>query len=368
MPLPAAGVQVLKGYQQARLTCFIQSSKCSAAQGYNLDPVEDHRRRGPDPRGRPERLDRRSTPASFPRSNTDFAFASYAEQRGFVGAVILLALYLLVLWRGLRVVTVARDLYSAVVAGGIVLALFFQIFVNVGMTMGIAPITGIPLPFLSVGGSAMIANLAAMGVLLAIHARGKASRRGVSSQCSALARWDGGTPPRESAVSRGSVPRALLDISSRGGSFVARPVVRLRRRSGGAPSSGLRVSPASPSLTLRPLRFDDGAPGPRLLTPAQAAGGPVSPDRAEPLRQARPRPRLDLVVARLRLASRRLEILEPRVGLFDHQKLFCLTLCRHVAPPLVNGPDARSRTGRRRAEGATATLALRGIPCFPCRR
>ena len=73
-------------------------------------------------------------------------------------------------------VTVARDLFSAVVAGGIVVALFFQIFVNVGMTMGIAPITGIPLPFVSVGGSAMIANLAAMGVLLAIHARGRASR------------------------------------------------------------------------------------------------------------------------------------------------------------------------------------------------
>ena len=90
--------------------------------------------------------------------------------------MILLALYLLVLWRGLRVVTVARDLFSAIVAGGIVVALLFQIFVNVGMTMGIAPITGIPLPFVSVGGSSMIANLAAMGVLLAIHARGRVSR------------------------------------------------------------------------------------------------------------------------------------------------------------------------------------------------
>ncbi len=61
-------------------------------------------------------------------------------------------------------------------AGGIVVALLFQIFVNVGMTMGIAPITGIPLPFVSVGGSSMIANLAAMGVLLAVYARGRASR------------------------------------------------------------------------------------------------------------------------------------------------------------------------------------------------
>ena len=73
-------------------------------------------------------------------------------------------------------VTVAHDLYSAIVAGGIVIALLFQIFVNIGMTMGIAPITGIPLPFVSVGGSSMIANLAAMGVLLAVHARGRAAR------------------------------------------------------------------------------------------------------------------------------------------------------------------------------------------------
>jgi rod shape determining protein RodA len=75
------------------------------------------------------------------------------------------------------VITVARDMYSAVVAGGIVFAFLFQIFVNVGMTMGIAPITGIPLPFVSVGGSSMIANLLAMGVLLSIHLRGTPMRR-----------------------------------------------------------------------------------------------------------------------------------------------------------------------------------------------
>jgi rod shape determining protein RodA len=89
--------------------------------------------------------------------------------------VILLGLYLLVLWRGLRVVTWRavscrdrrrRHRHRAL----------FQIFVNVNMTMGIAPITGIPLPFVSVGGSSLIANLAAIGVLLAIHARGRVSR------------------------------------------------------------------------------------------------------------------------------------------------------------------------------------------------
>jgi len=81
-----------------------------------------------------------------------------------------------VLWRALRIVTIARDPYSAIVAGGIVVALLFQIFVNVGMTMGIAPITGIPLPFVSVGGSSMIANLIAVGILLSISVRSRGRR------------------------------------------------------------------------------------------------------------------------------------------------------------------------------------------------
>ena len=75
----------------------------------------------------------------------------------------------------LRTSTIA--LVTLAVAGGLVVALLFQVFVNVGMTMGIAPITGIPLPFVSVGGSSMIANLTAMGVLLAIYARGRGGRR-----------------------------------------------------------------------------------------------------------------------------------------------------------------------------------------------
>jgi rod shape determining protein RodA len=172
---PAAGVSVLKSYQVQRLTCFIHPSKCSAAAGYNQQQSLTAVGSG-GIRGRGVNNATQVKLGFLPESQTDFVFSSYAEQRGFVGAVILLALYLLVLWRGLRVITVARDLFSAVVAGGIVIALLFQIFVNVGMTMGIAPITGIPLPFVSVGGSSLIANLAAIGVLLAIHARGRVSR------------------------------------------------------------------------------------------------------------------------------------------------------------------------------------------------
>jgi rod shape determining protein RodA len=172
---PAAGVNVLKSYQQQRLTCFTHPSSCPAAAGYNLKQSQTTVGSG-QIRGRGVKNSTQVKLGFLPESQTDFIFAAFAEQRGFIGAAILLGLYLLVLWRGLRVVTVARDLFSAIVAGGIVVALLFQIYVNVGMTMGIAPITGIPLPFVSVGGSSLIANLAAMGVLLAIYARGRVSR------------------------------------------------------------------------------------------------------------------------------------------------------------------------------------------------
>ena len=172
---PAVGVNFLKPYQKSRLTCFVHPQRCTVDARYNLEQsiaaVGSGQFHGRGPKNATQ------TRLNFlPEHGTDFVFASYSEQRGFVGASVLLALYLLVLWRALRIVTVARDLYSAIVAGGIVVALLFQIFVNIGMTMGIAPITGIPLPFVSVGGSSMIANLVAMGVLLAIHARGRVSR------------------------------------------------------------------------------------------------------------------------------------------------------------------------------------------------
>jgi rod shape determining protein RodA len=176
---PAAGVHVLKPYQQDRLIGFTNPSSDPGGATYNANQSLVSVGSG-GLRGRGVKEATQTNGNFLPEHATDFVFASYAEQRGFLGASLLLALYLLVVWRGLRIVAIARDMFSAIVAGGIVVALLFQIFVNVGMTMAIAPITGIPLPFVSVGGSSMIANLCAMGVLLGIHARGRmprASRR-----------------------------------------------------------------------------------------------------------------------------------------------------------------------------------------------
>jgi rod shape determining protein RodA len=170
--LPSAGIEVLKPYQTARLTGFANPDADPSGLTYNVtQSITAVGSGGIDGRGVVEASQTRFD--YLPEHATDFVFASFAEQRGFFGAAILLLLYLLVVWRGLRVITVAGDLYGAIVAGGIVFAFLFQVFVNVGMTMGVAPVTGIPLPFVTVGGSSMVANLFAVGVLQAIHARGR---------------------------------------------------------------------------------------------------------------------------------------------------------------------------------------------------
>jgi rod shape determining protein RodA len=174
--LPAAGIHVLKPYQEQRLTHFTHPDQDPAGATYNVrQSINAVGAGGVDGRGVAGAT---QTNLNFlPEHATDFAFASLAEERGFIGVSALLLLYLLVVWRGLKIVAVARDAFSAIAAGGIVVAFLFQIFVNVGMSIGIAPVTGIPLPFVSVGGSAMIANLLAMGVLEAIHVRGVGVRR-----------------------------------------------------------------------------------------------------------------------------------------------------------------------------------------------
>jgi len=174
--MPAAGVPVLKPYQQQRLTDFLKPDSDPGGTTYNITQSKNAIGAGQF-HGRGPNNATQTTLNFLPEHHTDFVFASLAEERGFVGAAFLLMLYLLVVWRGLRIVTLAREPFSAIVAGGIVVALLFQVFVNVGMTMGIAPITGIPLPFVSVGGSSMIANLIAVGLLLSIHVRARAGRR-----------------------------------------------------------------------------------------------------------------------------------------------------------------------------------------------
>ncbi len=174
--LPAAGFEVLRPYQTQRLTGFINPSFDPSRATYNVAQSKVALGAG-GLHGRGSDQATQTALGFLPEHHTDFIFAAIGEEHGFVGTSTLLALYLFVVWRGLRVLVNARDGYGAVVVGAIVAALVFQVFINIGMTMGIAPITGIPLPMVSVGGSSLIANLAALGVLVGIQMRGSAPVR-----------------------------------------------------------------------------------------------------------------------------------------------------------------------------------------------
>ena len=170
--LPSAGIEVLEPYQRERLTGFVDPDIDPSGSTYNVNQsITAVGSGGFDGRGADN-----ATQTKFnylPEHSTDFIFSSLAEQRGFMGAAILLLLYGIVIWRGTKIVAVAKDLYSAILAGTVVFALLIQLFINVGMTIGIAPVTGIPLPLVSYGGSSLLTTLILIGLLEAVHVRGR---------------------------------------------------------------------------------------------------------------------------------------------------------------------------------------------------
>ncbi|MGZ6791863.1 MAG: rod shape-determining protein RodA [Mycobacteriales bacterium] len=109
----------------------------------------------------------------IPEQQTDFVFTVAGEERGLVGASGIILVLGLVLWRGLRIASQATDPFGRLVAAGVVSWFAFQSFVNIGMTLGIMPVTGLPLPFVSYGGSSMFANLMAIGLLQNVHMRSR---------------------------------------------------------------------------------------------------------------------------------------------------------------------------------------------------
>jgi rod shape determining protein RodA len=174
--LPAGGVQVLKPYQVARLTSFLHPDRNTLAEGYNQSQARIAVGSG-GLVGRGKSGATQTLNDFLPERRTDFVFAVLGEERGFVGAMLLLGLYLVVLWRVLRAIAVARSLYARLICAGVFGWLLASIFISVGMTIGIAPVTGIPLPLLSAGGSSTITVLAAIGVVQSIQLRARLPQR-----------------------------------------------------------------------------------------------------------------------------------------------------------------------------------------------
>lgn len=168
--LPTAGVTVLEDYQVERLTAFVGAERDTSDAGYQLDQsktaIGSGGTLGKGPDG--------ATQANndfLPEHHTDFVFAVTSEMFGFAGGGLLILLYALILWRGLRTMARASSQVDMLVAGAILAMIGFQVFVNIGMNVGIMPITGIPLPLMSYGGSQTITTLIAVGLLLGIHRR-----------------------------------------------------------------------------------------------------------------------------------------------------------------------------------------------------
>jgi rod shape determining protein RodA len=177
--LAIAGVLLLTGifqlhviheYQLDRIRTFLDQEGAPAAARYNLEQsLIAIGSGGITGQGY---LQGRLTNLDFvPEQHTDFIFTAAGEEFGFVGSLVILSLFAILLWRAIRISFLSKDPFGTYVAAGVASMFAIQMFVNIGMTIGIMPITGIPLPFVSYGGSAMLANLAGVGLLLNIHMR-----------------------------------------------------------------------------------------------------------------------------------------------------------------------------------------------------
>ncbi len=161
---------VLKDYQVARLTGFLDPGKDPQRTGYNLNQARIGVGSG-QLTGKGLFSGTQTNLDFVPEVHTDFIFVAIGEETGFIGACVLLGLFAILLWRGLRIATISKDHFGTLLASGVVAMLAFQMFINIGMTIGVSPITGIPLPFVSYGGSSMITTYVATGILLNVHMR-----------------------------------------------------------------------------------------------------------------------------------------------------------------------------------------------------
>ena len=163
-------LHLLRAYQLDRLTAFLHPGADPTGTGY--ETIHSKIMIGSGGLFGTGFLHGPLVTASFvPNQQTDFIFSVAGEEAGFVGCAVIIALLGLLIFRALRIATRADDQFGLLVASGIALWFGLQAFINIGMTIGIMPVTGLPLPFVSYGGSAMFADMIAIGVLQSVNRR-----------------------------------------------------------------------------------------------------------------------------------------------------------------------------------------------------
>ena len=163
---------VLDEYQLARITAFLDPGNSALAQTSLYNSQQSMIAIGSGGFAGKGFLQGTQTNLSYvPENHTDFIFTVVGEEFGFLGASIVLGLFGLLLWRGLRIAALAKDTFGTLLAVGAVAIFSIQLFINVGMTIGISPVTGIPLPFISYGGTSLLSAYLLVGLLLNVHMR-----------------------------------------------------------------------------------------------------------------------------------------------------------------------------------------------------
>jgi len=168
--LMPVGWLFLKDYQKERLITFLNPERDPLGSGYHI--IQSKIAIGSGEIFGKGFLSGSQTQLKFlPEQQTDFVFSVFAEEWGFIGSMVLIAIFAVIIFWGLKIALQARDLLGTIIAFGITALIAWEVFINIGMVLGILPVVGIPLPFFSYGGSAMISLMAAIGLLINVSAR-----------------------------------------------------------------------------------------------------------------------------------------------------------------------------------------------------
>jgi rod shape determining protein RodA len=160
----------LKAYQKQRIVTFLNPERDPLGAGYHI--IQSKIAVGSGQFwGKGFMKGTQSQLRFLPEQHTDFAFSVFAEEWGFVGSAVLLVLFFLLILMGLRIVTRSQDRFGAIMALGVVALIFWQFLINVSMVTGLMPVVGIPLPFISYGGSSLVTVFICVGLLLNISMR-----------------------------------------------------------------------------------------------------------------------------------------------------------------------------------------------------
>ena len=163
---------VLHDYQKARIMTFLNPENDPLGRGYHI--IQSKIAVGSGGLYGKGWLNGTQSQLDFlPERNTDFIFAVFTEEFGFIGALLLLGLYLFIILRGLYIAAQAQDTYSRLLAGSLSLTFFVYVFVNTGMVIGLLPVVGVPLPLISYGGTSIVTLMAGFGLLMSIHTHRK---------------------------------------------------------------------------------------------------------------------------------------------------------------------------------------------------